>query len=243
SFASNPRRLPKGVTDRWRPTSTKFSGNITPMRRSRDIPHASHRFPGVALPDCRADVTRSCPSATPTDRAFQGGGQDAQGRQSVSHTPQTVPHSGPSRHGLQTVLHTSGSRQIAIVPGALTAPGPGRSATTSNSGLPDEGMQNAPASVVANVVPPVSRDDPVSRICAAGPPNAPGVRWPGQKLPPGSPITVVPVVSGASVTGSWPAYCAGEGGHSSVVSPEPTPPLHGNPWRAPAVHVPPTPVR
>src|SRR5262245_34793319 len=110
------------------------------------FPGWSSRFTGKVRAGPRGAKT-SVP-----DRATQ----HDQGRQSVSQIPHTVSHRGPSRHGLHTVEHTSGSRHTSIAPGALTAPGPGRSATTSKSELPEDGMQKVSASVLENSVGPPS---------------------------------------------------------------------------------------
>ena len=62
-----------------------------------------------------------------------------------------------------------------MLPGALTAPGPGRFSALSTSGLPDDGMQNVPASVVEKSVGPPRSGEPAMRIVrAVG--HLPGVR-------------------------------------------------------------------
>jgi hypothetical protein len=64
-----------------------------------------------------------------------------------------------------------------MLPGTLTAPGPGRSSMLSTSGFPEVGLQNVPASVVENNVGPPRSGEPVIRIArVVARPNAPGVR-------------------------------------------------------------------
>src|SRR5437763_14987425 len=86
-------------------------------------------------------------------------------------------------------------RITVVVPRTLSAPGPGRSPPPSMTGLPVEGTQNVAAIVISKGLErscPV--DEPVSVIEPAGPPNAPGVAWPGQKFPAGSGAVAGPVV-------------------------------------------------
>lgn len=109
------------------------------------------------------------------------------------------------------------------------------------SGLPVAGIQKTSARVVAKTFGTSLRSGaPVSRMRAAGPPNAPGVACPRHNTPFVALSRVVPLVIGDRDTASWPWYCSGSGGHSIVVFAEPTPPLHDRPARCPALQAPST---
>ena len=81
-----------------------------------------------------------------------------------------------------------------IVPGALIAAGPGRSPPASNAPLPVGGMHViAPIDVVNEPTPAGASVPPTSVIVwAASRPNAPELRWAGQKDPLGDVIVAVP---------------------------------------------------
>src|SRR5262249_4131139 len=94
------------------------------------------------------------------------------------------------------------------LPGSDTAPGPGKSADASTRPLPVAPMQNTAASVALAGVPAVMAPAgaPFSVIVRQAvlpkQPNMcpPELLWPGRKLPPGSVLLAVPVVSGERLT-------------------------------------------
>src|SRR5262249_44203249 len=181
-----------------------------------------------------------CPARLPSPTKRGAGGARGAGHEPRARSCRRAgrPGSAPpccSHPPARPHKHRSPSRHTEMVPGTLTAPGPGRSTVLSISGVPVAGMQKFPASVVEKSEPPPSRGEPVSRIVVAAVcPKAPGTFWPGQKKPVGLVRVDVPVLSGEREIGSSPMNCAGEGGHSRVVSFEPTPPEQDCPARAPA---------
>jgi hypothetical protein len=103
---------------------------------------------------------------------------------------------------------------ITTVPGSVVAPGPGSEVAPLMSELDDAGTQKVDARIVAAGTPIVSgpAGAPVSRInrqaVEFGFVKQPPWAWPGQKRPFGSDFSLVPVVSGVSVTGMTPTCWA-----------------------------------
>src|SRR5262245_61330629 len=109
---------------------------------------------------------------------------------------------GPGGPGARGDGRTRGYCKSALTT-SDTAPGPGKSAEPSIRPLPVAGMQNTDPSVAVSGGPMVRfpAGEPVSLMLVAAPvPNAPGVVWPGQKLPPTSDLFATPVVSGFRTT-------------------------------------------
>src|SRR5262249_13391214 len=94
------------------------------------------------------------------------------------------------------------------------APGPGSEVAPLMSPLCDAGTQNVEASVAVAGVPMVIGPAglPISRIkrqaCEFGSVKQPACAWLGQNMPVGLESSLVPVVSGVSVTGMTPTSCA-----------------------------------
>jgi hypothetical protein len=103
---------------------------------------------------------------------------------------------------------------ITIVPGSVVAPGPGSEVAPLMSELDVAGTQNVDARTVDAGTPIVSGPAglPVSRISRHavefGLVKQPPWVCPGQKRPFGSESSLVPVVSGVSVTGMMPTCWA-----------------------------------
>ena len=77
-------------------------------------------------------------------------------------------------------------------------------------------------------------------IVPASPPKAPGPTCPGQNMPSGAETVAVPLPRPEKLIAWRPMNPCGDGGHSTVVFFEPTPPEHVSPARAPEVHLPST---